>query len=72
MLIIKVLVNESDAKSYFKLPLRDVYESFYHDSYLFDEEGTPFRSDYYYLRRLFKRWNMKPICDSLFAKDREN
>jgi len=70
MLIIKKAVDEKDAKSYFKPPLIDVYESFYYDSEIFDEEVGPFREDYPYLRILFKKWDMRSLCDSLFKGER--
>jgi len=68
MLIINNVIGEGVAKSYFRPLLRDVYELFYYDSKLFDGADPPFREDYHYLRKLFRKWDMKPVCDSLFRK----
>ena len=70
ILIIKDMVNENDLKPYFKPLLRDVYETFYYDTGIFDERKGPFRKDYPYLVMLFKKWDMKAICDSLYSEDR--
>ncbi len=70
MLIIKNIINEKDIRSYFKIPLVYVFDSFYNKEGIFDRSLDADRKDYFYLRHLFLKWKIKEIFELRYLKEK--